>query len=296
LDQVGYQPNLMARTLRSGRSGMVALVVPEIDVPYFAELTRSIVKHADLYGYTVVVDQTDGDVVREKEIVLGSGRAALFEGLILSPVSITVADLRERRSSSPVVLLGEQIVDGGFDHIMIDNVAAAYSATTHLLGLGRRRIAAVGYPRGDWDNTAKLRARGYREAHAEFGIEPASNLLVNTRNLHRADGAAAMQQLLALKEPPDALLCFNDLVALGALKVAHDRGLRVPEDVALVGFDDIEDGRYSYPALTTISPDKAQIAALAVDLLMRRLDGTDNEPAEFTANFELAVRASTVGR
>ncbi|WP_279581077.1 LacI family DNA-binding transcriptional regulator [Fodinicola feengrottensis] len=126
LDRVGYQPNLMARTLRSGRSGMIALVVPEIDVPYFAELTRSIIGQAEAYGYTVVVDQTDGDAAREREVVLGGARAALFDGLILSPVSITVDDLRQR-SGGPVVLLGEQIVDGGFDHIMIDNVAAAYT-------------------------------------------------------------------------------------------------------------------------------------------------------------------------
>ncbi|WP_279581112.1 LacI family DNA-binding transcriptional regulator [Fodinicola feengrottensis] len=156
-------------------------------------------------------------------------------------------------------------------------------------------MAAIGYPSGEWDGTTTMRAQGYLRALAEWDLEAPEDLLVSTRYLHRADGAAAARQLLALPEPPDALLCCNDLLALGALKVAHEQGLAVPEDLAIVGFDDIEDGRYSHPSLTTISPDKAQIAALAVERLMRRLRGEDAEPTEFVANYQLAVRASTVG-
>ena len=101
---------------------------------------------------------------------------------------------------------------------------------------------------------------------------------------------------MALPEPPDALFCFNDLLALGALRALHEEGLRVPEDVAVVGWDDVEDSRYSTPTLTTISPDKQQIAALAVEFLAARLgEGRAEPPREVTADFTLAVRESTAG-
>jgi len=113
---------------------------------------------------------------------------------------------------------------------------------------------------------------------------------------HRADGAAAMRRLLDLPEPPDAVFCFNDLMALGALREAHERGVRVPGDLAVVGWDDIEDGRYSTPTLTTISPDKQTIASEAVELLAARLASGSEPPHEVTAPFTLAVRESTAGR
>ena len=113
---------------------------------------------------------------------------------------------------------------------------------------------------------------------------------------HRADGAAAARHLMALPEPPDALFCFNDLLALGALRALHEDGLGVPEDVAVVGWDDVEDSRYSTPTLTTIAPDKQQIASLAVEYLAAQLDSTTHEaPREVTADFSLAVRESSVG-
>jgi LacI family transcriptional regulator, repressor for deo operon, udp, cdd, tsx, nupC, and nupG len=108
------------------------------------------------------------------------------------------------------------------------------------------------------------------------------------------EGMQAMQELLALAEPPDAVFCFNDLLALGALHALHGAGLSIPEDVAIVGFDDIEEGRYSYPTLTTISPDKAQIAKLAVEFLLGRINGTRREPAErVEVPFELKIRQSS---
>jgi DNA-binding LacI/PurR family transcriptional regulator len=115
-------------------------------------------------------------------------------------------------------------------------------------------------------------------------------------NYHRPDGAAAMRRLFELPEPPDAVFCFNDLLALGAVREAYERGVRVPEDLAVVGWDDIEEGRYSTPTLTTISPDKARIAAVAVDFLAARLSADPEPPREVMAPFTLAVRESTAGR
>lgn len=296
IDELGYRPNLLARNLKTGRSRMLALVVPELDVPYFAELARLIIHEARTAGYTVLIDQTDGDERRERELITEDARGVSFDGVIVSPLSLTEGELESRRTTAPILLLGERLFAAGVDHVAIDNVRAAREATTHLFSLGRRRIAAIGLQH-DSTGTAKLRTVGYREAFAEAGIEVDEDLLVEVRDYHRADGAAAMQRLLDLAAPPDAVFCFSDLLALGAQRVALSRGLAVPGDVAIVGFDDIEDGRYATPTLTTIAPDKAEIARAAVRQVLSRIDAA--HPAaptvQIEAPFRLIVRESTRG-
>ncbi|MCW2633703.1 MAG: hypothetical protein JWQ99_70 [Blastococcus sp.] len=295
IDQLNYRPNLAARQLRQGRSDVIALAVPALDLPYFAELARSVIKCAEEKGWTVLIDQTDGLVEREQFVLDGIG-GQLIDGLIFSPIALGADDLQRRRDTTPLVLLGERVYDGPADHVAIDNVAAAREATAHLVELGRRRIAAIGDQPRPTSQTAHLRRRGYEEALAEAGLPTRPEWVVEVDQYHRADGAAAMRRLLDLPEPPDAVLCFNDLLALGALRQAHDRDVRVPEDLAVVGWDDIEDGRYSIPTLTTVSPDKHQIAATAVDFLAARLGAASDPPHEVTAPYTLAIRESTAGR
>ncbi|MES4891765.1 LacI family DNA-binding transcriptional regulator [Streptomyces sp. NPDC096012] len=296
--ELGYRPNLLARNLKRGRTGLLALVVPELDVPYFSELARAVIAEARTRGYTVVIDQTDGEPDRERELIMRGASAALFDGVILSPLSLSQSDLARRDASDPLVLLGERIAESPYDHVAIDNVAAAYAATEHLLDLGRTRIAAIGDQPYDTGETAQLRTRGFRDAHAARGVPVDDSLVVTTPRFHRSDGAAAMAALLDHPDgPPDALFCYNDLLALGAIRTLLTRGLRVPEDVAVVGFDDIEAGRYNTPTLTTISPDKATIARLAVQRITARLgDGPTDPPAALWAPHHLEVRESTVGR
>jgi DNA-binding LacI/PurR family transcriptional regulator len=165
-------------------------------------------------------------------------------------------------------------------------------------------VAAVGDQPYDTGETAQLRTRGYRDAHAARGLAVDDSLIVATHRFHRSDGAAAMAALLDRPGgPPDAVFCYNDLLALGAVRTLLTRGLRIPEDVAVVGFDDIEAGRYNTPTLTTVSPDKAVIARLAVERLTARIaagsSGADpaqaGPPAEFWAPHRLIVRESTGG-
>lgn len=296
LDELHYRPNLAARNLRQGRSDVIALAVPELDLPYFAELARSVVKCAEAKGWTVLMDQTDGLVDRE-QLVLDGFRGGLIDGLIFSPLALGADDFQRRRDTVPLVLLGERVYDGPADHVSIDNVAAARTATGHLVDLGRRRIGAIGDQPRPQSQTAHLRLQGYREALAAAGLPATPELVVEVDQYHRGDGAAAARRLLTLPEPPDALFCFNDLMALGALRALHEAGVRVPEDIAVVGWDDIEDGRFSTPTLTTISPDKYQIASIAVDFLAARLrDGEAAPPQEVMADFSLQVRESTAGQ
>ena len=295
IDELHYRPNLAARQLRQGRSGVIALALPALDLPYFAELARSVITYAEDRGWTVLIDQTDGLVDRE-QLVLDGFRGQQIDGLIFSPISVGAEDLEQRRDPTPLVLLGERVFDGPADHVAIDNVAAARTATQHLIALGRRRIAAIGDQPRPTSETAHLRLRGYQEALAEAGLPRRPEGVVEVENYHRPDGASAMRRLLELCDPPDAVFCFNDLLALGALREVYDHDVRVPDDLAVVGWDDIEEGRYSTPTLTTISPDKSRIAALAVDFLAARLSAGSEPPHEVTAPFTLAVRESTTGR
>ncbi|MEU8636409.1 LacI family DNA-binding transcriptional regulator [Amycolatopsis sp. NPDC048633] len=283
IDALGYRPNLAARTLRRGRTGLVALVVPEIDSPYFAELAARTVRIAGRRGLTVLIDQTDGDAEREKELLHGR-RSQLVDGVLFSPWAVAPAELAARTDTVPLVLLGEHDGPAGVDHVAIDNVAAAREATGHLLATGRRRIAALGIQPRSLNATARQRLAGYREALADL-----PRLEVPVQRLHRADGHRAMLELLDRAEPPDAVFCFTDELALGALRAAADRGVAVPEDVALVGFDDIEDGRFSVPALTTVSPDKDRIAELALDCLVAE----PGPPRSIVAPHRLVVRGTS---
>ncbi|MFI6938622.1 LacI family DNA-binding transcriptional regulator [Streptomyces sp. NPDC050418] len=299
IDTLGYRPNLLARHLKQGRSRVIGLVVPELDVPYFAELVRLVVAEAQSAGYTVLIDQTDGDARRERELISAHAHALAFDGVIVSPLALTAEDLRTRGGGPPLVLLGEKLLGSGADHVAIDNVAAARDATAHLAALGRRRIAAIGVQPGSPTGTAELRAQGYRAALEQEGLTVDETLMVPAARYHRSDGAEAMRRLLSRTDPPDAVFCFNDLLALGALRVALSRGLRVPEDLAIVGFDDIEDGRYSTPTLTTIAPDKPLIARLAVQQLLQRIGEVDVRrapgPQELHTSYRLKVRESTGG-
>lgn len=291
LDELGYRPNLAARTLRQGRSGLLGLVVPEIDSPYFGELAGLLADAAERRGATLVVDQTRGDAARERRLLTGpSGQ--VVDGLLLSPWALSPAEVSARPAGLPLVLLGERY-DDSVDHVGVDSVAAGVDATAHLAASGRRRIAAIGLQPHLANQTALQRVTGYRQALEAAGHRLDPDLEVAVERLHRADGARAMQTLLGLREPPDAVFCFTDELALGALRVAWDRGVRVPEDLALVGFDDVEDGRWSRPSLTTVSPDKAVLAEVAVDRLLDRIAGS-REPARSTCTpHRLLIRESS---
>lgn len=296
LDELDYRPNAAARHLRGGRSGLIGLVVPEITSPYFAELAGHLVQQAEARSWLLLVQQTDGDAAREHRLIDGAP-GQMVDGVVLSPWALSPAGLGDRAGRTPLVLLGEQDAGGVLDHIAVDSVAAARDATRHLIGLGRRRIAAVG-PQPHLDNgTAARRIEGYRQALAEAGLPHDPALEVPVRRLHRADGADAARLLLDADARPDALFCFSDQLALGALHVLAGRGLRVPEDVAVAGFDDIEDGRYANPPLTTVAPDKAAIAAAALDCLADRLarEPYSGPARRITVPHRLEVRRSTAG-
>ena len=292
--ELGYRPNRAARNLRRGSTGMIALVLPELDVPYFAELGRHFLTTAEEHGRTLLIEQTLGDRNREASVIHGLGDQ-LVDGVVVSPLALHGGAPAGHHGAVPLVLIDERPSGGLTDHVMIDNVAAARQAVTHLIRGGRRRIAAVGPQPEPYTGTPLLRRTGYRQALQAAGLPLDPRLERGTPRYHLREGARAMDALLNEAEPPDAVFCFNDALALGALRTLYERGLRVPEDVAVMGFDDIEATRYSTPSLSTVAPDKGAIARHAVSLLLERIDAPGRPPREVIVGHTLCTRESTGG-
>ncbi|HCI82466.1 MAG TPA: LacI family transcriptional regulator [Ktedonobacter sp.] len=291
--ELHYQPNLPARYLRRPTVGVIALAIPEFN-GYFADMGNEIIEAASALGYTVLLDPTRGEHTNELLVINGL-RPHLIDGLIFNPMTLNHDDLAEH-ARVPIVLLGERLLDAPYDHVLIDNIDAAYQATQHLIQTGCRRIAAIGLKTKEMatGGTSQLRLQGYKQALTEAGISIDEHLLRTVYEYNRMQGAQAMRDLLALPEPPDGVFCFNDLLALGVLYVLDEANMRVPDDIAVVGFDDIEECQYARPPLTTIAPTKKQIARIAVELLVGRIKGTRNGSTEkVMLPFELKVRKST---
>jgi DNA-binding LacI/PurR family transcriptional regulator len=293
IEHLGYLPNLTARNLRTRRTGMLALAIPQLDNAYFAELVRDVVDVARGHGYTVLVDNTDGDPGREREVLESVG-TRLVDGIIFSPLGLSPRELAGYPGSTPLVMLGERVSRWSADHVGADSVAMACAAVSHLISLGRTRIAAVGHQPRRWASTSRQRLAGYRKTLRAAGLDIDPRLIVPTPMYFRRHGVEAADALLALDSPPDAIFCFNDPLALGVLRRLHELGVRVPDDIAVVGVDDIEDGRYSVPTLTTVAPDKRVIATRAVGLVLERVSGeVDGPPREVVVEHHLRIREST---
>ncbi len=292
LSELNYKPNLLARSLRQGRTGIITLLLPDIAVSYFSELAHEIVECASERGCTVMIDETGGKPDRERALLEAAARSSWVDGILLSSQGLRGHDLTGLLSGVPVVLLGERTADTALDHVGIDNVQAAREAVRHLVDSGRRRIAAIGGSTSTWDVTSRLRLKGYRQELRAVGL-PADGRYSRTPDYKRASAAAAVRSLLSRPDPPDGLFCFSDELAVGVLRELHEQGLRTPSDISVVGFDDIQEARFATPSLTSIRPDKAKIAEVAVDMLIQRIQGSEAKPRDVRIGYELIVRESS---
>ncbi len=291
-----YRPNIAARNLRRGRTGVIALALPNLSSPYFAEIADLVVKEAAARHLTVLIDATDGDPDREKLVAEGF-RSQLLDGMILQPWSISAPFLRARVDKTPLVLLGERRVPTA-DSVAIDSRAAAQAAVAHLIGLGRRRIAAVGAPgRRSGPLEPARRNEGYERALIENGLPFDPELVAHPVGDHTPEAVAtAVGALLGRAPDIDAVFAFNDRAALGVIRTLTSLGVRVPEDIAVVGIDDIEAARLGTPSLSTIAPDKPGLVRTALQLLTDRIAGIDRPAQQVVADFKLIERESTLGR
>lgn len=298
---LGYRMNTSARSLRTGRTGTITLAVPDLGYDYYSQFAHVVMHEAEAVGWAVTIVQTGTDPDREASILAGTGLQQ-NDGLIFhagaletGPGLIALRDYEHLALSQPVVLLGDRITDAPVDHVAIDNTPAARAATQHLLDLGRRRIAIIGPdPRQVVPDSSTLRLAGYREALTGAGLAWPEELVRPTREWRREDGQAAVTRLLADGVHFDALFCCNDDLACGALHALHEHGVAVPDDVAVVGFDDVRAAAFAHPPLTTIDAGGPRIARTAVEMLSTRVGRTYTElpPRKVVVDFSLVRRRS----
>lgn len=271
VEELGYTPNLIGRQLRQGSTRAIALVVPDLRNPYFGVLAQTLEAAAKRRGYTVSIEISGGTVDLEQHYLHGwHGR--LFDGLIFSPSAVTAEAIAKRTDPTPMVLLGERIISADVPHVAIDNVASSVDLVRHLVEGGRRRIGFLGADGTGGISTGSQRFEGYRAALRFAGLPFDAALVGTTGSWFRQDGYDLAQQILAAPDV-DAIVCANDLLAVGALAAARDMGRQVPQQVALVGWDNIDEVRYTSPGLTSVAPDLEALAEAAVSSVLGELEG-----------------------
>ena len=287
--ELEYQQNSLAKSLRSGKTLTIGLLLPDSANPYFAEIGKAVEDAARHLGYSVILCNTEGDTERES-FYLDVLYQKRVDGIILVSVGIPTHAVESlQKHKLPLVAVDRDFPDYGIDSVLTDNLAGAILATRHLINLGHRRIACITGP--SFINPSSARITGYLQALQEAGIS-ADERYVVTGDFHPESGWKAAMSLLSLNDRPTAILTCNDLMAFGVLRAAAEMGLRVPEDLALVGYDDIELAAYYTPALTTVAQPKNEMSQMAVEILVKRINGENGGPVKQTLQPVLVIRKS----
>lgn len=275
----------------------IGVVVPDVTNPYFAAVVKGIEAVARQERYRIYLGNTDESVERENEVL--GGLVGVVDGLVLAPATEQdETPLALRRAGVPVIFLDREI-EGGmyFDSVLVDNAGGAQAAVQHLVSLGHERI---GFISGPLDTTpGRGRYEGFQAALGSAGIEPEPNLLYDG-DFRQDSGYQGALRLLALERPPTAIFTANNLMSIGALHAFHHMGVRLPDDLSFVGFDDLDLGELLAPPLTVIDRPSEEQGALAARLLLNRLGGrAAASPSRVVLQTRLLVRGSTaapVGR
>ncbi|HZX03250.1 LacI family DNA-binding transcriptional regulator [Kribbella sp.] len=298
IEELSYRPNEAARSLRGQPTTTVAVIVPDITNPFYPQLARGMQDVLSPKGYQALICSSDAEPVSRREIV-EQMLARRVDGICISGYYDDHTDAEPAvEAGVPVVLFGHRAPYPGISTVTTDDIGAGRLATEHLLSRGHERIAFISGPSisgpsisGPSDvGPPADRVAGYRAALESAGI--ADELVVHGP-VSREGGAAGMRQLLALDHPPQAVVCTNDFVAIGAMQEALDRGLDVPGDVALVGFDDIDAAALVRPALTTMAVAIRRQGQAAAQLILDRIANPDQPPQATLFGTDLVQRQST---
>lgn len=292
IEELGYSPNAQARSLVTRKTRTIALLTSEVTNPVHAEIARGVEDVANAHGYTMFLCNTDDRTDKESAYidVLYQQRV---EGLVFitARVNSTDALLKARAKRLPFVLCSRILPEEDFDQVGADDYLGGTIATRHLLSLGHKRIAFVSGRAGVSGSLQRL--EGYKAALSEYNIEPLPDLVLEG-NADREGGYKAGRSLLRLSPRVTAVFAGNDLMAIGVMEAIHDAGLRVPEDIAVVGFDDIPMASLYSLGLTTIHYSKYELGAIAGKLLLEKLSSQrrDAPPQNIILPAKLVIRSS----
>lgn len=294
INALGFVRNDAARQLRAGRSRSIGLIVPDVRNPFFTDIARGAEDRAAEAGMTVLLGNSDEDAQRE-EAYLDLFQEQRVNGVLVTPVSEDIPRLeRLQASGTPVVLVDREATGDTFSSVAVDDVEGGHLAATHLIKLGRRRLAFVGGPPSIRQVADRL--AGARRAAGE---QPEATIeVIELGAMTVLEGRRAGEEIASRRahERPDAIFAANDLLAVGVLQaLVMIEGLRVPEDIALIGYDDIDFAAATVVPLSSIRQPATLIGYTAVDLLLRSLDPDDEPERHVRFRPELVVRESTAG-
>lgn len=290
VEQTGYSPSLMARSLKTRRSGMLLLIVPDISNPFYARMAKAMQQLAQSGGYGMLLSDSGGEPIREREALDMAARMSV-EGVLFATIGVN-AEASRALCAAPFQAVGLNAFaqETPFDVVAVHRGGGTHLAVEHLAALGHRDIAFAG---GQADSyIGESRRQGYLAGMEKCGLAIPEGAIVE-KGFSQADGYASGKILAARAPVPTAICCANDLVALGVISALNDAGLRVPEDVSVTGMDDIDYAALSSPPLTTVTNDAAMFAQRAFEMLMERIGGETRPPRRVEIPNALVVRRST---
>jgi LacI family fructose operon transcriptional repressor len=291
VERMGYRPNLVARSLRSQQSNTIGLIVSDIRNPFFTSISRAVEDTAYDQGISVFLCNTDENPEKET-MYLNLMRDEGVAGIIFSPTRQTITNLSISRFDFPVVMVDRSIPNGDVDAVLLDNIDAAQRLTQHLLENGYRRIAAIC---GETSATGPERRTGYEKALRAYGLPLVQELMKYVPPKFEA-GHAATLKMLDTAHPPDALFTTNSLLAAGALQAIRERQLTIPDDIALVTFDETTWASLVQPAITLIDQPTYEIGKIAAELLLQRIADPNRPTRQVILKGQLLVRGSSAPR
>ena len=290
-EELSYRPNPIARSLRTSRSFTAGVIIPDITNPLFPPIVRGIEDTLNRVGYTALVANTDNDPARERGAV-DALRARQVDGFIAASARTQDPALEELIDSGvPLALVNRRFLDGRIPAAAVDDRDGAHLAVEHLVSLGHTRIAHLGAPQTI--STGSERLKGFLEAMKTVGLEVDDDLVLLGEALRDYEGARLCRELLSAGTPFTAIVAANDLMALGCFDALNERGLSCPDDVSVVGFNDMPFAARFSPPLTTVRVPQYEMGVAAAELLLERIGDAGAPPKERLLAPSLVVRGST---
>lgn len=289
---LGYRPNVLARSLRRGQSQTIGIILPDNTNPYFAEVVRGIEDSSFFQGYSVILCNSDNDLEKER-LYTNVLMEKQVDGVIFVAAGSSGKNIENlAKLGVPHVLVDRRVPEIEADYVLADNQGGGFLATNHLIALGHRDIACLAGPQGV--KLSSERIEGYRQAlqMSEIPFDPG---WVVEGDFQYQSGYESARRLFGSQPAPSAIFACNDLMAIGVYRYVHERGLSIPRDLSIVGFDDIRLAAFTNPPLTTIRQAKHEMGSLAARLLLERMAQPDLPPRLEILDTQLVVRESTAG-
>lgn len=290
MDDLGYQPNRLARSLRRGQTHTIGMIIPDSANPFFAEMARGVEDTSFKNGYSVILCNSDGDLNKELLYtnVLTEKRV---DGILFVAAGLSTDRIRDLQTHrTPLVVVDRDLPDAAVDSVLTDNAQGGWLAARHLIDLGHRRIACITGP-SDVTPSAD-RVTGYRQAMMKGGI-PVDQSLIVKGDFQYDSAYRASSQLLQIKDPPTAIFACNDLMAVAVMSAALALGRQVPGDLSVVGFDDVRLAAFANPPLTTIAQPKYEMGVVAATMLLERMRDLEMPAHRRVFETNLVTRKST---